>query len=132
MLSMLVAAMALAACGVPEEPSRATEETAGRSVPTDCGTFSLSQGDSVPTSAVECLIEAVHARRPARLTVTSPSVEGDPIPVTYIAGADDGRVEVITDLRQDRFSDGGRTRMICTEPILAPARPTVTFARCAD
>jgi hypothetical protein len=131
MLSMLVASMALAACGVPEEPSRATEETAGRSAPTDCGTFSLSQGDSVPTSAVECLIEAVHARRPARLTVTSPSVEGAPIPITYIAGAD-GRVEVITDLRQDTFSGGGRTRMICTEPILAPARPTVAFVRCTD
>jgi hypothetical protein len=132
-LGPVLALMALAACGGPgASPQVPADSARPRSAAvTDCGTFRLSQGDSLPTSAVQCLVEAVHARHPAELRATSPSVEGDPIPVTYIAGTD-GRVEVITDFRQDNFSSKIRTRMTCAEPTLTPDRPTVTFALCSE
>jgi hypothetical protein len=76
------------------------------------------------------LVKAVHAQHPARLEATGSTVEGAPIPVTYLAGAD-GKVEVITDYRQDNFGDKVRTRMTCTEPLLTPDGPTISFAHCS-
>lgn len=95
---------------------------------TDCDTFNLSQGDRLPESAARCLVDAVQAGQPARLKVTRPTTEGDPIPVTYTAGAD-SRVEVITDSRQDGFGTQVITRQTCTEPT---ATPELQFAQCSD
>lgn len=133
MLGAVLALLALAACG---GPSASPQVAADRPEPsaaaaTDCGTFHLTQGDRLPTSAVQCLVEAVEAQHPARLEATSLSVEGAPIPVIYVAGAD-GKVEVITDFRQDGFSDKIRTRMTCTEPTLTPGGPTISFTRCSE
>lgn len=77
------------------------------------------------------MVEAVRAQQPARLEATSLSVEGDPIPVTYLAGAD-GKVEVITDSRLDRFGEQIRTRMTCTEPIHPPGGSAISFAQCSE
>jgi len=133
MLGPVLASMALAACGgpaaSPQVPPAGTAQSSAAA--TDCGTFSLSQGDSLPDSAVQCLVSAVDAKRPAQLTATSPSVEGGPIPVTYSAGTD-GSVEVIIDYRQDNFGNKIRTRMTCTGPALTMDRPTVTFALCSE
>jgi hypothetical protein len=96
---------------------------------TDCGTFKLSQGERLPESAVRCLVEAVQARRPARLMQTRPTVEGDPIPVTYVADTD-GRVEVITDSRQDAFGSRIVVRQTCTGPARGgPGQ--LDFAECS-
>ncbi|MET8150159.1 DUF4362 domain-containing protein [Actinoplanes sp. NPDC005259] len=95
---------------------------------TDCGTFDLPQGDRLPEPAARCLVDAVQAGHPARLKVTRPTTEGDPIPVTYTAGAG-GRVEVITDSRQDGFGARVITRQTCTEPTAAPE---LDFAQCSD
>ncbi|AEV86602.1 hypothetical protein ACWT_5585 [Actinoplanes sp. SE50] len=116
----------LTACGDAEVAAPAADPGAAAGV-TDCGTFTLGQGESLPASAARCLIEAVHAGRPARLAVTRPTVEGDPIPVTYTAGAD-GRVEVVTDARRDRFGGRTVTRDFCTGPS---ATPELEFARCS-
>jgi hypothetical protein len=127
-LGPALATLTLAACGGWDTPPRAIATPSTAAASTDCGTFDLPQGESLPDSAVRCLVEAVRAGRPARLQVTRPTVEGDPIPVTYTAGTD-GRVEVITDSRQDSFGTPIITRETCTGPILASQ---LEFAECSE
>ena len=102
---------------------------ASSSAVADCGTFNLSQGEGLPDSAIRCFIEAVQARRPARLKETRPSVEGHPNLETYVAGAD-GRVQVTTDSRQDPFGTQGITRKTCTGPTAAEG--WLRFAQCSE
>jgi hypothetical protein len=71
----------------PREQVAPSQAAAASAAVADCGTFQLSQGEGLPESAVRCFVEAVQARRPARLMETRPTVEGDPIPVAYIADA---------------------------------------------
>ncbi len=133
LLGAMLACCTLAACG---PPSPVPQPTAWRTDPgpaatatlIDCGTFDLPQGESLPEPAGRCLAEAVRSGRPARLTVTSPTTEGAPIPVTYTAGAD-GRVEVVTDSRQDGFGPQEITRQICTGPV---AEPRLRFTECSE
>jgi len=128
----VLASLTLAACGGSDAAPRAAATGADpRSVITDCGTFNLPQGDGLPDSAARCLVEAVQARHAARLKVTRPTTEGDPIHVTYTAGGD-GRVEVITDSRQDRFTGPTNriiTRQTCTGPI---GTLRLDFAECSE
>ena len=108
-------------------PSTTLRPGPGRSAALDCGTFVLGQGDTLPDSAARCFIDAAQAGHPARLKVTRPTVEGDPIPVTYTAGTD-GRTEVVTDSRQDGFGPKEVTRQTCQGP--AAARSSIEFTRC--
>ena len=126
-----LASLALAACDGSNVAPHVTAATADQSsvVVTDCGTFDLPVGEGLPDAAARCLIEAVQAGHSARLTVTRPSVEGDPIPVTYTAGAD-RRVEVRTDLRQDRFGARVVTRQTCTGPVFTGRG--LDFGRCSE
>lgn len=111
---------ALVACGAPAERPAAVPGTAasGTAAVADCGTFTLDQGEEMPDAAARCLVDAAAAHRPARLHVTSPTVEGDPIPTTYVARAD-GRVDLITDTRLDKFGARGITLSTCAAPTLA-------------
>jgi hypothetical protein len=90
---LVLATLWLAACTSPpvtsQAPSRApAPSNLPRTSPIeDCGTFVLQQGDEFPSAAAACFVAAVQAERAARLQVTRPSVEGDPIPVTYTAAA---------------------------------------------
>jgi hypothetical protein len=122
---------AIAACAGPGASSDDATARANASSPdvTDCGTFNLSQGEGLHDSAIRCFIEAVQARHRVRLKETRPTIEGDPIPVTYIAD-DDLRVEVTTDSRQDTFGSQIITRQTCTGPTAAPGR--VSFAQCSE
>ncbi|MBM0226848.1 DUF4362 domain-containing protein [Micromonospora sp. ATA51] len=81
----------------------------------DCGAVSLGQGDTPPPASLRCFLDAVHDHTPARLLITAPTVEGDPITTSYLAGAD-GRVEVITDARADHYGSGRVERQTCTGP----------------
>ncbi|MBW6433390.1 DUF4362 domain-containing protein [Actinoplanes hulinensis] len=130
-LGTVLACATLAACGGPDPSPRPTAPTTAPSATvglTDCGTFNPPQGDGLPESAARCLIEAVRAGRPAQLKVTRLTVEGDPIPVTYAAGAD-GRVEITTDSRKDGFGTQVVTRRTCTDPVAAPE---LEFAHCSE
>jgi len=130
-LGTVSACLTLAACGGPDHSPQVSALKTVRSAivsMTDCGTFNLSQGERLLESAARCLVDAVQAGHPARLKVTSPTTEGDPIPVTYTAGAD-GRVEVITDSTQDGFGTQVITSQTCTEPTVAPE---LRFAQCSD
>jgi hypothetical protein len=88
-LALIAAAFPLAACGAPDRTSAQAGPTSA--AVTDCGTFSLGQGEGLPESALTCFIDGFHAARPTRLTVTAPTTEGDPISTSYAAGAD-GRI----------------------------------------
>ena len=125
-----LASLLLAACGGADTSPRVAATGPGPSsaAVTDCGTFHLSQGEDLADSASRCLLDAVQAGRPARLKVTRPSTEGDPIPTTYTARSD-RRVEVITDSRQDKFGAQVITRAICTGPSAAP---WLEFAECSE
>ena len=130
-LGPVLASLTLAACGGSDASPKVTAtgtDPSSAIVVTDCGTFTVPQGGRLPESAARCLVEAVQARHPARLKVTSPTTEGDPIPVNYTAGAD-GRVEVVTDSRQDRFGSRVITRETCTGPIAARQ---LDFAECSE
>jgi len=95
---------------------------------TDCGTFTLPLGESLPGAAAQCLVDAARAGRAARLMVTQSTDEGDPIPVTYTAGTD-RTVEVITDSRQDKFGVKVVTRQVCTGPVATNGG--LDFAECS-
>ncbi|WP_229070395.1 DUF4362 domain-containing protein [Actinoplanes sp. DH11] len=125
-VTMMLAGATLAACGQPA-PDRRTEPAASP-VP-DCGTFLLGQGEKVPADAATCLIDAAKAGRVTTLKVTSPTVEGDPIPVTY-AARPDGRVDVTTDSRADNFGEQTISRETCSEPALT--RDGIAFTECSD
>ncbi|GIE95257.1 DUF4362 domain-containing protein [Paractinoplanes rishiriensis] len=100
----------LAACGGPDA---ATPLVYVSTPAADCGTFKLGQGEHLPVTAGECFVDAVRGGKLARLAVTRPTTEGDPIPYTYTSRLD-GSVEVITDRRQDAFGTRTVTRDVCT------------------
>lgn len=131
----LAVALLLAGCAVQSTP--AAGPTPPPSVPPvgpgtrDCGTLTLRQGQELPANAVQCVIEAVGARQPARLVITLPTVEGDPITTSY-AVAVDGRVEVTTDSRADRFGSGHLERRTCTGPTVQDGHFLLSFATCSS
>ena len=79
-------------------------------------------------AAYRCFIEAVGSLRPAHLKETRLTGEGDPIPVTYIADAQ-GRVEVTTDSRSDKFGTRAVRRQMCSGPVARAGH--LRFANCA-
>ena len=81
----------------------------------DCGVISLDQGEKIPASATACFVDSVQGGDAARLIVTQPTVEGDPIVVTYSASAN-GRIKVDTDTRADQYGTGRIEHQICTGP----------------
>ena len=112
-----------------QSPGPATTAPTTVSAVTDCGAFELSQGERLPAAAVACLRAAIRDRRPARLEQTAPTVEGDPIHLTYVSDPD-GRVAVTTDARQDRYGSGTIERATCTG--LLPGEGWIEFAKCID
>ncbi|MGY0004584.1 DUF4362 domain-containing protein [Micromonospora sp. I033] len=106
-------------------PTPLVLRTAG---PTECGSWTLPQGGELPAAATGCFGDAVRERRAARLRVTAPSVEGDPITTDHLVRAD-GRVEVTVDARRDRFGSGRIERLVCAGPVTF--RPLPAFATCS-
>ncbi|MDY7087318.1 MAG: DUF4362 domain-containing protein [Actinomycetota bacterium] len=86
---------------------------------TDCGTFTLAQGEQLPDQAARCFADEAGAGHRALLKVTRPTVEGAPIHVTYTSG-DDGRTEVVTDSRADNFGPKEVTTEDCQGPEPGP------------
>ncbi|MFI7160481.1 DUF4362 domain-containing protein [Micromonospora chalcea] len=102
----------------------------GTGATVNCGDHVLGLMDRIPEAAITCFLDAVEAHRPARLAVTSPTTEGDPIPTLYVVG-EDGTVEVTTDFRQDRFGGGqGLVLERCTGPEATNGR--IMFRQCSS
>ncbi|MEU5726104.1 DUF4362 domain-containing protein [Micromonospora sp. NPDC047738] len=95
----------------------------------DCGSHEVGQSEGLPDAAITCFLDAVEARRPARLAETRPTIEGDPIRTVYVADAD-GAVQVTIDNRQDRFGSRGITRQTCTGPVVDHRH--IGFAQCSS
>ncbi|MBL7262168.1 DUF4362 domain-containing protein [Paractinoplanes lichenicola] len=74
-----------------------------------------------------CFVDAASAGHRAWLQVSWPTVEGDPIHVTYLSG-DDGHIEVVTDSRADGFGPKPVTTEDCQGP--KPARQGIEFTTC--
>jgi hypothetical protein len=139
----VLAGVLLAACGGGDDTGSSTPARTASASPisspagtgtapsgpavVDCGSFFLDQGEAVPDDAARCLIAAATNRTPARLLETKPTVEGDPIPITYVTETD-GTVRVTTDATQDQFGPGGIAEKICTGPRFANG--VFSFARC--
>ncbi|MGK5685615.1 DUF4362 domain-containing protein [Actinoplanes sp. URMC 104] len=125
------------ACDSPGGEARAARPSGGTAAPgttvtrgqatVDCGTFVLGQGEDLADSAARCFVDAVAAGRPARLKVTRPTVEGQPIPITYTAGAG-GRTQVLVDHRQDGYSTPALYRQTCWGP--SAGEHGIDFERC--
>ncbi|MEV6630715.1 DUF4362 domain-containing protein [Actinoplanes sp. NPDC051470] len=109
---ILAVPLALAACA-PDDMPRTEQPVPVTSLVVSCGTFDLKLTDPLPATAARCLTESVAEGRPARLQISSNTDEGDPIITTYSSGPD-GRVEVVTDTRQDKFGPRRVTVETCT------------------
>ncbi|HEU4423569.1 MAG TPA: DUF4362 domain-containing protein [Pilimelia sp.] len=125
---VLVLPLLCVSCGGADVPRDVATSGENRgAVVTDCGTFDLGQGDHLPDSVLRCFVDAVAAGRPAQLKVTRPTVEGDPIATTYRADRQ-GRVDVVTDSRQDRFGIQTISKQVCTGP--AVVEDDLSFTAC--
>jgi hypothetical protein len=121
-------ALLLIACsGSDESPKAAPGNNNGlldnRTVVTtdngvDCGAYARAQGEGLPETAAACLMTALKAGKSVRLRESYPTVEGDPILVTY-RSTGGGEVEVSTDSTHDRWDSGTVVqRRTCTGPVL--------------
>jgi hypothetical protein len=94
----------------------------------DCGSFSLRQGEDMPDPAVTCFLEAHRAKRVAQLERTAPSVEGHPVREEYVTDGT-GLVAVTIDMGQDPYGGNRIERKICSG-VAATATGELTFAGC--
>lgn len=100
-----------AACDSPDATPPAAAPSPAAVV--DCGTFDQKQGEGYPAEGGKCLIDADKAGKQARLQLTMPTTEGDPIIERYTTDGS-GTVEIVSDARQDRFGPQQITRTTCT------------------
>ncbi|XVU21730.1 DUF4362 domain-containing protein [Actinoplanes sp. CA-054009] len=117
LVPLIMVAAGLAGCTESEVAPPDVLKLAPSASVTDCGTFTLEQGRRLPDDAGLCLLTASREGRIARLSVTAPTVEGDPI-ITVYATRPDGGIEVVEDTRQDEFGTKEVTREICTGPTV--------------
>jgi len=94
----------------------------------ECGTVTLGQAERLSDAVLTCFLQAVDDRRPVHLSVTRPTIEGDPIITTF--DGDNGHVEVTIDSRQDRFGAREVTHQTCTGPVAREG--WLAFADCAE
>lgn len=66
----------------------------------------------VGATEVDCLERALRENRSAGLTITAPTVEGDPIVTSWHLAAD-GTLAADIDASKDRFSSEGHTHVSC-------------------
>ncbi len=118
LLSSLVVIAGCAAVGNDSDPVE--EKWASRDVLPGCGEVRLSQGESLEQASregVACLRAALDSGEGAELTVTYPTVEGDPITI-YRRVTPTGTVEVYTDSTEDNFGQHRWTYKTCENATL--------------
>ncbi|MEV4344690.1 DUF4362 domain-containing protein [Actinoplanes sp. NPDC049596] len=116
---LLLVALVAGGCTEPGTAPPDVLKMAPSATVADCGTFTLDQGEQLAQDAGLCLLGAARKGQIARLQVSSPTVEGDPI-ITVFATRPDGSVEVVEDTRQDAYGPQEITHEICTGPALGP------------
>jgi hypothetical protein len=79
-----------------------------------CGEVTLSQGEQIPTDAVDCINASVGSVD-AELAVVSLTSEGDPIVSFYRTAADEPGMEKFTDGEFDKYGPKAWTHEICRD-----------------
>ncbi|MFC7488390.1 hypothetical protein ACOCJ7_09175 [Knoellia sp. CPCC 206453] len=106
----------LAACGSHTSASDTPQAVPSATADIRCGSLVLDQGELLEVAGAEeiaCLESALRERRSAALTVTAPTVEGDPIVFGWRLTADG---TLTSDIDSSRDSFGGeprQTRLSC-------------------
>jgi hypothetical protein len=110
-------------------PSPSTSTTSPPQSVIDCGTFATGQSERWPSKGMTCLIDAVGDGRKAKLEVTVPTVEGDPVLNTFIS-LGTGEVVFMTDFTK---AHGVSVQTwLCTAPKVDKPSGTLTFENCID
>ena len=120
-----LALLLAAGCGVPDvgrfggDPVR--EEWESHSGVADCGSTQVRQGKELaPSAASRSCFERARARGDeARLSLTYPTTEGDPIHDHFLL-AGDGRVRLYEDATEDAFGSDEWMLVECFEPDWLP------------
>ena len=136
---LLVLLPALTGCGTPTLESTLADvvEETGLTY-ASCGAYRITQDEcgpdaTTPPAEVQCLIDAVAACRPAHLTLTRGTLEGDPIDTAYVVRPEGTGCSVITivDTRADQFGGQSLTTSQCQTFTRVDGCPWVTTSGCA-
>ncbi|RZU49362.1 hypothetical protein EV385_1112 [Krasilnikovia cinnamomea] len=131
-LLLVVAGCAAPPSAGPVSPSAATPSLSPALSPepavSDCGSFTLRQGEEMPEPPVTCFLDAHRAKRAARLERTAPSTEGNPVREEYVTD-DSGLIAVTIDMSQDPYGGFRIDRKVCTE-VAATATRSLAFEGC--
>jgi hypothetical protein len=123
----------VAGCAASAGPAASGTTTAPVTASTSCGVVTLAQGDTtgVPESALTCFTMALADQRRVTLTVTQPTVEGDPVTTVFTALLGQ-HVQVDVDSSKDAFAGMNPkvSRQVCTGASVADGR--LLLAGCQD
>lgn len=85
-----------------------------------CGEFELGQGESLSSSAVDCLATAASAKEHAELAWTVPTVEGDPIVhFAFVADGSDIVTLHVTSAFDSFGGESGWSALSCADAVAA-------------
>jgi hypothetical protein len=117
---VVCAAVLLAACS-RREPVARTQPPKARPAPSapapvaagihDCGSERSAHGQGVNVPARECFWQAFREGRPARLSITIHTIEGDPLRYDLTSKGKTS-IDVVHE-SHDRFGARGTTRFVC-------------------
>ncbi|MEV4536691.1 hypothetical protein AB0J82_23185 [Asanoa sp. NPDC049518] len=112
----------------PPVGTRPTVTSPAVAAETDCGRHALRLFEKLPDSAIACFLDAVMAKRPARLAETRPTPEGAPIHMLYVTDTT-GAVRVTTDSRQDNLGNQAVTHKTCARTVVNHGY--IEFSQCS-
>jgi hypothetical protein len=125
--NLVVGALAVAVLSGCLQTRPATRPIDTHADDVDCGVHDLRQGEHLTAGAAQCIVDAAAKGGRGHMTVTRPTIEGDPIVAVYSVQKD-GAVIVETDTTQDRFGNNGVVRQACTGPYTKDAE--LLFEHC--
>ena len=111
----------LGSCGSPTTPGNPAPSP-DATAEVSCGDVVLEQGEQLALAAateLACLERALKESLSAALTVTGPTVEGDPI-VTSWQLTSDGTLSADIDSSKDRFGSEDHTHVSCGQVTELP------------
>ena len=130
----------LAACSCRSEPIARTQPPSAPPAPSttaavatgvrDCGSERSAHGQGVNVAARECFWEAYRDGRPAHVSITVHTIEGDPLRYDLTVKSKTA-IDVVYE-SHDRFGAQGTTRFVCrsVERVASEGRVSFTLRGC--